>query len=38
MPHLEGYAVTLDAGCGRGGPLLAAEIAPDGMIVDLIEA
>ncbi len=35
---LEGYAVTLDAGCGSGGPLIAAAIMPDGRIVDIIKA
>ncbi len=35
---LEGYAVTLDAGCGTGGPLIAAAIMPDGRIVDIIKA
>ena len=32
------YAVSLDAGCGFGGPLLAACFAPDGSIVERIEA
>jgi hypothetical protein len=36
--RLEGYAVTLDAGCGNGGPLIAAAIMPDGRIVDMIKA
>ncbi len=36
--QLDGYAVTLDAGCGTGGPLVAATIMPDGRIVDLIRA
>jgi hypothetical protein len=35
---LDGYAVTLDAGCGNGGPLIAAAVAPDGQIIDLIKA
>jgi hypothetical protein len=35
---LDGYAVTLDAGCGNGGPLIAAAIMPDGRIVDIIKA
>ena len=35
---LDGYAVTLDAGCGNGGPLIAAVIMPDGRIVDIIKA
>jgi hypothetical protein len=37
-PVLTGYTVTLDGGCGRGGKLLAAGIAPGGEIIDLIEA
>ena len=36
--RLDGYAVTLDAGCGNGGPLIAAAIMPDGRIVDMIKA
>jgi serine/threonine protein phosphatase 1 len=35
---LDGYTVTLDAGCGYGGPLIAAAITPDGRIVDMIKA
>ncbi len=35
---LEGYTVTLDAGCATGGPLVAAAIMPDGRIVDMIKA
>ena len=35
---LDGYTVTLDAGCGTGGPLIAAAIMPDGRIVDMIKA
>jgi hypothetical protein len=35
---LDGYAVTLDAGCGTGGPLIAAVIMPDGRIVDIVKA
>ncbi len=35
---LDGYAVTLDAGCGAGGPLIAAVIMPDGRIVDIVKA
>jgi hypothetical protein len=31
------YAVSLDAGCGFGGKLLAACFAPDGQILDRIE-
>ena len=36
--RFDGYAVTLDAGCGSGGPLLAAAVLPDGRIVDTIQA
>ena len=32
------YAVSLDAGCGFGGPLLAACLAPDGAVLEHIEA
>src|SRR5207244_1969250 len=32
------FAVSLDAGAGRGGPLLAAAFAPDGTVLDLVEA
>jgi serine/threonine protein phosphatase 1 len=32
------FSTTLDAGCGLGGPLLAACFAADGRILDLIEA
>ena len=32
------YAVSLDAGCGFGGPLLAACFAPDGAVLEHIEA
>ncbi len=35
---LDGYAITLDAGLGRDGPLVVAVIAPDGQIIDLIKA
>jgi hypothetical protein len=35
---LEGYAVTLDAGCGSGGPLIVAMILPDGRIMDIIKS
>jgi serine/threonine protein phosphatase 1 len=31
------FAVSLDAGAGRGGPLLAAAFAPDGAVVEVIE-
>ncbi len=36
--RFDGYAVTLDAGCGSGGPLLAVAVLPDGRIVDTIQA
>lgn len=32
------FAVSLDAGAGRGGPLLAAAFAPDGAVLDVVEA
>jgi len=32
------YAVSLDAGCGFGGPLLAACFAPDGALIEHLEA
>ena len=32
------FAVSLDAGCGRGGRLLAAAFAPDGEVVEVLEA
>jgi serine/threonine protein phosphatase 1 len=32
------FAVSLDAGAGRGGPLLAAAFASDGKVLDLVEA
>ncbi len=32
------YALSLDAGSGFGGPLLAACLAPDGSVIDRIEA
>jgi hypothetical protein len=32
------HAVSLDGGCGFGGPLLAACFAPDGSIVDQLDA
>ncbi len=35
---LDGYAVTLDGSNATGADVLAAEIAPDGQIVNLIEA
>ncbi len=32
------FAVSLDAGAGRGGPLLAAAFAPDGAVLELLQA
>lgn len=32
------YALSLDGGCGFGGPLLAACLAPDGSVIDRLEA
>lgn len=32
------FAISLDAGCGRGGPLLAASLAPDGTILEVLRA
>ena len=32
------FAVSLDAGAGRGGPLIAAALAPDGTVLDLLQA
>ena len=32
------HAVSIDAGCGFGGPLLAACLAPDGAVLERIEA
>ena len=32
------FAVSLDAGAGRGGPLLAAAFAPDGAVLERLEA
>jgi hypothetical protein len=36
--HLEGYAVTLDAATGLDGELIAAAIAPNGEIMEIIRA
>ncbi len=36
--RFDSYTVTLDGGCGTGGPLVAAAILPDGRIVDTIQA
>lgn len=35
---VEGPAVTLDAGCGRGGPLVCAILAGDGSILELFQS
>jgi hypothetical protein len=32
------FAVSLDAGAGRGGPLLAAAFAPQGGVIDVLQA
>jgi len=32
------HALTLDAGCGAGGPLVAACLTPDGAVVERLEA
>ena len=32
------FAVSLDAGAGRGGPLVAAAFAPDGSILEVLDA
>jgi serine/threonine protein phosphatase 1 len=32
------FAVSLDAGAGRGGPLLAAAIVPDGTVLEVVQA
>jgi len=32
------FAVSLDAGAGRGGPLIAAAFAPDGAVLERLEA
>jgi serine/threonine protein phosphatase 1 len=32
------FAVSLDAGAGRGGPLLAAAFAPDGAVLEVLKA
>ncbi|MFC4349966.1 hypothetical protein ACFOW6_00265 [Fodinicurvata halophila] len=34
---MEDYTLTLDGGCGFGGPLLAACLLPDGQVVDMLE-
>jgi serine/threonine protein phosphatase 1 len=37
-PNHSEYAVTLDAGCGFGGPLRAAQLSPEGALLQLVEA
>lgn len=32
------FAISIDAGAGRGGPLLAAAIAPDGSVLEVLRA
>jgi serine/threonine protein phosphatase 1 len=32
------HAVSIDAGAGRGGPLLACAFAPDGAVIELLQA
>ena len=32
------FAISIDAGAGRGGPLLAAALAPDGAVQELLRA
>jgi hypothetical protein len=32
------FAVSLDAGAGRGGALLAAVFAPDGAVLEVVQA
>lgn len=34
---LDGFAITLDAGCGRGGHLAGAAFSPDGSLLSLLE-
>ncbi len=36
--QVEAFTATVDAGCGFGGPLLAACFAPDGRLLDRLEA
>lgn len=36
--RLEGLAVTLDSGCGRGGRLAAGLFDPDGTLAEIVEA
>jgi hypothetical protein len=36
--RLDGYAVTLDGDGDKTGPLIAAAVAPDGQILDIIKA
>ncbi|MDR6292652.1 MULTISPECIES: hypothetical protein [Inquilinus] len=35
--QLEGMAVTLDSGCGRGGRLAAGLFEPDGSLIEIVE-
>ena len=35
--HEDGATLTIDGGCGRGGPLIAACFAPSGEILDRID-
>lgn len=37
-PSASGWGLTLDAGCGHGGPLAAACLAPTGEVLEVIEA
>lgn len=37
-PAMNAFAITLDGGCGFGGPALAACLDPKGEILDLVEA
>lgn len=34
----DGATLTIDGGCGRGGPLIAACLAPDGTLLDRLDA
>ncbi|QXM25975.1 hypothetical protein KO353_07230 [Elioraea tepida] len=37
-PRASGWGLTLDAGCGLGGPLVAACLAPTGEVLEVLEA
>jgi hypothetical protein len=37
-PAASGWGLTLDAGCGHGGPLIAACVAPTGEVIEVLEA